>query len=49
MAEKHRIVLTRGNAIGHEVSVKENMFGDILSDLAGGLVGGKGIASSLPS
>ena len=29
-----------------DVLVMENMFGDILSDLAGGLVGGMGMASS---
>ena len=29
----------------YDVMVMENMFGDILSDLAGGLVGGMGMAA----
>ena len=33
------------NPWDHDVMVMENMFGDILSDLAGGLVGGMGMAA----
>ena len=29
----------------YDVMVMENMFGDILSDLGGGIIGGRGMAS----